>query len=250
MSRSMSKTNMSKTNMSKTNIRPPYCKVCHDAGKLESVYNSHFPKDERSNVICPTLLSLECRHCYKIGHTIKYCPSNKSADRYEKKLISRENYKNSSIKEKKHKKAVNENKYAYLCLDSDDEGSKKKEDFPKISVTISKKVDKSNVLSYANVIVKTQEQLVEREKAHNMKIYEAKLDAEKRRKESIEREKARQSVIGSTTNIVLKPPLKAPLKKSRASNISWADASSSDEDSLDDYINNRNNLYSAEDDDW
>ena len=55
---------------------PKYCKVCHDAGKSESEYRSHFTRETRdptSRVICPTLLALECRFCYKKGHTVKYC---------------------------------------------------------------------------------------------------------------------------------------------------------------------------------
>jgi hypothetical protein len=53
-----------------------YCKVCHDAGKEESVYTSHFireTKDPNSKIVCPTLLSLQCRFCSNQGHTVKYC---------------------------------------------------------------------------------------------------------------------------------------------------------------------------------
>jgi len=56
--------------------REPYCKCCHDAGKEESVYRSHFVKDkpgEDGKVVCPTLLSQECNYCKKKGHTISYC---------------------------------------------------------------------------------------------------------------------------------------------------------------------------------
>jgi hypothetical protein len=53
-----------------------YCKVCHDAGKSEAEYKSHFIRENRepnSKVVCPTLLSLECRYCSNKGHTVKYC---------------------------------------------------------------------------------------------------------------------------------------------------------------------------------
>ena len=79
MSRNISKSRKSVNRIS-------YCKVCHDAGKTEKEYRSHSTKDEKNNIICPTLLSLECRYCYKAGHTIKYCPSNKSKHKYEKKI--------------------------------------------------------------------------------------------------------------------------------------------------------------------
>ena len=60
--------------------RPVYksfCKVCQDAGKPESTYTSHNVRqtqDKNSPVTCPTLLSQECRVCYKRGHSSKYCP--------------------------------------------------------------------------------------------------------------------------------------------------------------------------------
>jgi hypothetical protein len=53
-----------------------FCKVCQDAGKPESMYTSHFVRDRPGpdgKVICPTLLSQNCRGCGKSGHTYKYC---------------------------------------------------------------------------------------------------------------------------------------------------------------------------------
>jgi hypothetical protein len=60
-----------------------YCKVCHDAGRTEAEYSSHFireTRDPNSRVVCPTLLALECRFCYKKGHTVKYCKTLKNKD--------------------------------------------------------------------------------------------------------------------------------------------------------------------------
>ena len=54
-------------------VKTPYCKVCHDAGKSESEYKSHWVKDLNGKTVCPTLLSLECRYCFKPGHTVKFC---------------------------------------------------------------------------------------------------------------------------------------------------------------------------------
>jgi len=71
------------TNNRKTNSRnsrgprTPYCKVCHDAGKTREEYTSHWVKDRPGpggSVICPYLLSLQCRYCHKTGHTPKGCP--------------------------------------------------------------------------------------------------------------------------------------------------------------------------------
>ena len=54
-----------------------FCKVCHDAGKPESIYTSHFVRAAPSPdapVVCPTLLAQPCRYCGVAGHTVKYCP--------------------------------------------------------------------------------------------------------------------------------------------------------------------------------
>lgn len=57
-----------------------YCKVCHDAGKPEQEYTSHFVRerpDPHSKVVCPTLLAQTCRYCSMTGHTIAYCKTLK-----------------------------------------------------------------------------------------------------------------------------------------------------------------------------
>ena len=63
--------------VARTAARTPYCKICHDAGKPKSQYTSHFVKDSPGpdgKVVCPYLLSLECRYCHEGGHTVKHCP--------------------------------------------------------------------------------------------------------------------------------------------------------------------------------
>lgn len=82
--------------MSRNNTKQPmkYCKVCHDAGKPESLYRSHFVRasaEPGAKVVCPTLLAQECRYCFKAGHTAGYCPTikanKKNAVTPTKKLI-------------------------------------------------------------------------------------------------------------------------------------------------------------------
>jgi hypothetical protein len=54
-----------------------FCKVCHDAGKPESIYTGHFVRASplpNAPVVCPTLLAQLCRYCGVAGHTVKYCP--------------------------------------------------------------------------------------------------------------------------------------------------------------------------------
>lgn len=57
-------------------MKAPFCKVCFDTGKPESMYTSHYVNDvpgKKGVVVCPTLLALECRYCKKTGHTVSRC---------------------------------------------------------------------------------------------------------------------------------------------------------------------------------
>jgi len=59
--------------------KKPFCKVCHDAGKTESEYTSHFVRslpdmNGKTKITCPILAATECRYCYELGHTTKFCP--------------------------------------------------------------------------------------------------------------------------------------------------------------------------------
>ena len=103
-----------------------YCKVCHDAGKSETEYTSHYIRADRdplSKVVCPTLLSLDCRYCSKKGHTVKYCKI------LEKDKIAEARQSKSSIKNTKPKSLVCKvpaNMFSSLESDSEDEQEVKK----------------------------------------------------------------------------------------------------------------------------
>ena len=104
-----------------------YCKVCHDSGKTEAEYTSHYTRENRdpnSKVTCPILKSLECRYCCKSGHTVKYCPilKNKNYNNHNNK----NNKNNKEVLKKEEKKTpLVTNKFA--CLDeSDDETEEEK----------------------------------------------------------------------------------------------------------------------------
>jgi hypothetical protein len=65
--------------VSPSGSKKPFCKVCHDAGKTEAEYTSHFVRslpdfNGNTKVTCPVLAATECRYCYKMGHTTKFCP--------------------------------------------------------------------------------------------------------------------------------------------------------------------------------
>ena len=73
----------------------PYCKVCHDAGKSEKEYTSHYVKSApgpEGKVVCPTLLSQSCGYCGSSGHTPKFCQvlaANKAAEEKALKQAAR-----------------------------------------------------------------------------------------------------------------------------------------------------------------
>lgn len=101
-----------------------YCKVCHDAGKSEAEYRSHFTRETRdpsSNVTCPTLLELECRYCYKNGHTVKYCPTLKDNEKQRKREEASNRPNESEKKAEVKPKGKSTNNNVFACLDSDSE---------------------------------------------------------------------------------------------------------------------------------
>ena len=57
--------------------RTPFCNMCFKAGKSEKEYTSHWLRDRPGPggvVVCPYLLSIECRYCHDKGHTVSRCP--------------------------------------------------------------------------------------------------------------------------------------------------------------------------------
>ena len=135
-----------------SNIKKPYCKVCHDAGRSEKEYTSHWVKDRTGKTLCPTLLDTECRYCFKLGHTAKFCDvlaKNNKAKEKRELAVSKEVKKSMEIKASQ--KRMPTNSFAVLESDSDseqEESSKKiretvfVEEFPALQRTTSiKKVD-------------------------------------------------------------------------------------------------------------
>ncbi len=138
----------------KTNNIKKYCKVCHDAGKSESEYQSHFIRENtnpNSKVVCPTLLSLECRYCSKKGHTVKYCKFLEK----DKKLSSRrqENTNNNQTNKDVIKGKQTNNIFDNLESDSEEEDEKEK--LPEIRFSepvLTSKANKYLPKSYASVL--------------------------------------------------------------------------------------------------
>jgi hypothetical protein len=203
----------------------PFCKVCHDAGKPESVYTSHFVRSDtgpNSKVICPTLLAQECRYCCKIGHTVKFCPVLVDQKKTDTKTAKKGEFLEAQVDKpitKKHKKK--QNAFEVLDFDSDsekeqvkitpinsiEEKPKVKEEFPALS-SKSGSISAVKVLTgYANIAAKSRSQ------------YEAEQEqyaAEKYEKDLVER-----SIKGAKQVAKKEVPVKP---------TSWADWDSDDDE--------------------
>lgn len=114
--------------MSRNTIaKKPYCKVCHDAGKPESEYTNHWvrtlpDRTGKTKVTCPTLLSNECRYCFKLGHTAKFCPviekNKKNKERAERQEARK---KEEELQKAKIEKLKPEKRgFAVLDVDTSD----------------------------------------------------------------------------------------------------------------------------------
>ena len=86
--------------------KKPFCKVCHDAGKKESEYSNHYvrsipDRNGVTKVTCPTLLSMECRYCYKTGHTAKFCPDikNRNQNQEKREVVAPKNFTEKVVEE-------------------------------------------------------------------------------------------------------------------------------------------------------
>ena len=135
---------MSKSSTSKP-VFKKFCKVCQDAGKPESEYTSHNvreSKDPKSQTLCPTLLAQECRHCFRKGHTVKYCSILK-----KQQQSTPTSYVGTPAKKAYQHKVSN----VFMLLESDsEEGEEDEADMATI---------KKPVLDYANIIrIAEQEQ--------------------------------------------------------------------------------------------
>ena len=126
----------------------PFCKVCHDAGKSEAEYTSHFVKSDpgpKGKVVCPTLLAQECRYCFNAGHTAGYCPviaANKKADERALREIARKEAAEKKPEPKTEKKK-SANVFAALNDTSSDSD-------------LDEKVSKSNTTKKIPAIIATK----------------------------------------------------------------------------------------------
>jgi hypothetical protein len=140
---------MSARNINKKQLSAvkPYCKVCHDAGKSEKEYTSHFVKSApgpEGKVVCPTLLCQSCGYCGDCGHTPKFCPvlaAQKASEEKAQKQATKKAFIENREAEKRAPKPAqvktkSNNVFAALDSDTDTE----------VEPKVSKKVSKSHFI--------------------------------------------------------------------------------------------------------
>jgi hypothetical protein len=134
--------------MSRT-TKKPICTFCLNLGKTETEY-SHYTyslpdRNGKSNTLCPELLATECKYCFKLGHTVKYCPKLKQDEKdreRSKKVVVAKKTKPTTAPVKKPASVFN----ALMDSDSEDEESpnnqvsKQAENYPLLCAPTIKKV--------------------------------------------------------------------------------------------------------------
>jgi hypothetical protein len=153
-----------RNNTKKQIIVKHYCKVCHDAGKSEKEYTSHFVKSApgaEGKVVCPTLLSQSCGYCGSSGHTPKFCPTivaEKAAEDKALKQAARRNALEKREAEKAAPKPVAMKKPQSIfaaAFDSDSDSETEKKVSKKVSAP--KSVTSSAAKSAPKLIPKVDE---------------------------------------------------------------------------------------------
>lgn len=149
--------------MNKKATKAPFCKVCFDTGKPESVYTSHFVRDvpgESGVVVCPTLLDIQCRYCKKKGHTTSKCPilKKKGIKVPAPSLMLPEVANNDRLRLQNSRN----NSFGQLAYNSDDEEDELEEGEVREETTVeeTRKIQTPDLKSYSFIVQKEPDEEV------------------------------------------------------------------------------------------
>jgi hypothetical protein len=217
----------------KQSVAKKFCKVCQDAGKSESEYTSHFVRDSpgpNGKVICPTLLSQNCRGCGINGHTYKYCPTinnNVKENCREQRWKQAEEKLVQSVKAPQEKKEVKEivvksGKYASIVMssssDEEDDAPAKKIAHKKARILDDDEKEEVNIVpanTYASRLLAPAPPKVENPKVKFL--------------EEVEMKEPVVEVAQRTYTREEKEEIKNLVKKAFTTKCSWDDSSSDEE---------------------
>ena len=137
----------------------PFCKVCKDFGKPESVFTSHFVRQTthpNSPVTCPTILNNICQYCGEKGHFVSSC-SLKKTQLKEEKLFLLSQKKVEKINNEEVKNVKTKNVFDILNEEdssSSDEEEEEREVEVKDSEVISENVTirKRKYINWASIV--------------------------------------------------------------------------------------------------
>jgi hypothetical protein len=235
-----------------TSNKKPYCKVCFDAGKPESEYTSHWvrtlpDRNGKTTVTCPTLQATECRFCYELGHTAKFCPilekNKKDKERAERK------YQVSSEQTAKPKASQQKKSASFFDILQED-SSEEEEEEVKVSI-VSKPVENFPVLSSKAKKVEVILPKVEAEVKSGWAAIVAKPKEDKFMKQIEER-----SILKSLPQSAQKPKIEVNQEAKQVPYVrdyskpiytkSWADWTDSDTDEDDDEMPVQNPVLKRE----
>jgi hypothetical protein len=136
-------------NNNNNNNKKPFCKVCADAGKTDTAHYVRLTPDPKSPVVCPTLLALECRYCFKSGHTVKYCPLAKKNSKLKMERGRHTPITTTTTTTVTEKTSTN--KFEALMEDSDDEHDTiQQQQFPSLPSSSSSSSSSSRQTAYTN----------------------------------------------------------------------------------------------------
>jgi len=133
-----------------------YCKVCADAKKPINEVTNHNVKSVKGVVLCPTLLSQECRYCKQSGHTVKFCKTLEEKKKFESKMqakLSHETKATTTIANTKTNTRAN----VFDALDSDSEDEKEeKEEYPTLGGAYYSDACLNKAKSYSSALQTTK----------------------------------------------------------------------------------------------
>ena len=208
---------MSSRNINNKQSKKPFCKVCQDAGKPESEYTSHYVRSlpdrtGKTVVTCRTLLATECRYCYKLGHTTKFCPVIKKNKKPEDRAFKQAERRQTEEKKQAPKFKAPSSGFAALADFSDSEEE----------VKVSNKVSKQVVVEEFPILGTAT---MEAPKLSGWASIAAKTQVD------YQNEKYEQELIAKTIKRSMPPLVKTHIiPKVQAEKKSWADWSDSEDE--------------------
>jgi hypothetical protein len=254
--------NTNPTNNNTKKTMKPYCKVCHDSGKSEKEYTSHFVKSNLGPsgvVVCPTLLSQACTYCNKKGHTVKYCQSLKKQTKYEEEQEEQERKSASLFIKTKPKMSTNNNNkpkntFAVLddCTDDDEDYTETKTK----TNTNTKSNTKSNTKTKSNTNNKNTKQDNKEEEFPALCTKSTTPTNSTNSTNSTTPTNSYASIVLTTPKVkqdtIIMTPMPLPIKKPIIMS-NWADDWSDNEDdgplTIEDLTTSKRNYYDIECDD-